>query len=155
MWFWLSHPKISLPHSFLLSGCLSLVPLSLTHSSTHSPTLSFALPHAATELESVKSLFAQKEKELAQAVAKVEELTQQLEQLKKGQLNGLNGDTYKSPANEELNRLRQELVVSGRDSSGRVSCWISCREDLNPRPWRSDPVGQGGSDPVVKEDLIL
>ncbi|XP_038066826.1 apoptosis-stimulating of p53 protein 1-like isoform X2 [Patiria miniata] len=68
----------------------------------------------STELDSVRTLFAQKEKELAQAVAKVEELSQQLEQLKHGNLNGINGDVYKSPANEELDRLRKELLLRNR-----------------------------------------
>ncbi|XP_022083259.1 apoptosis-stimulating of p53 protein 1-like isoform X2 [Acanthaster planci] len=68
----------------------------------------------STELESVRTLFAQKEKELALAVAKVEELTQQLEQLKQGNLNGINGDVYRSPANEELDRLRKELLLRNR-----------------------------------------
>ena len=66
-------------------------------------------------MDSVRTLFTQKEKELAQAVAKVEELTQQLDQLKQGNLNGVNGDVYKSPANAELDRLRKELLVSSHN----------------------------------------
>ncbi|XP_071810066.1 apoptosis-stimulating of p53 protein 1-like isoform X2 [Asterias amurensis] len=68
----------------------------------------------SNELDSVRTLFTQKEKELAQAVAKVEELTQQLDQLKQGNLNGVNGDVYKSPANAELDRLRKELLLRNR-----------------------------------------
>ena len=67
----------------------------------------------ASELDSVRSLFAEKEKELVAAVAKVEELTHQLEELKKGNLNGLNGGyVHQTPAALQLDRLRQELLVS-------------------------------------------
>ena len=61
----------------------------------------------------MRSLFAEKEKELVAAVAKVEELTLQIEDLKKGHMNGLNGGyMHHSPASLQLDKLRQELLVS-------------------------------------------
>ncbi|XP_072031514.1 LOW QUALITY PROTEIN: apoptosis-stimulating of p53 protein 1-like [Amphiura filiformis] len=66
----------------------------------------------STELDTVRTLFTEKEKELVAAVAKVEELTHQLEDLKKGHLsNGVNGGyMHQSPAALQLDRLRQELL---------------------------------------------
>ena len=69
----------------------------------------------ATELDAVKGIFAEKEKELQAAVSKVEELSTQLEELKKGNMNGLSnggGYVYQSPASMQLDKLRQELLVS-------------------------------------------
>ena len=71
----------------------------------------------ASELESIKALFNEKEKELTVAVAKVEELTLQLEELRKGAtLNGgtkdIDGTAGDSVSYSELNRLRKELMVS-------------------------------------------
>lgn len=61
----------------------------------------------------IKSLFNEKEKELAMAVSKVEELTTQLEEIRSGRINGLNsGDNRNnSPAYLELEKLRKELMV--------------------------------------------
>ena len=70
----------------------------------------------AEELESVRSLFMEKEKELAIAVAKVESLTQQLDKQRKGW-------SQSSPSREkthqelELERLRKELMVRMRDKN--------------------------------------
>ena len=65
-----------------------------------------------SELETVKALFNEKEKELAMAVTKVDELTRQLEGIQKGNLNGKNGDSTHNAAAAELEKLRKELMVS-------------------------------------------
>ena len=68
---------------------------------------------SAAELESIKSLFNEKEKELSVAVVKVEDLTKQLEELRKGRLNGLNGtNNAQTSSMVELEKLRKELTVS-------------------------------------------
>lgn len=89
------------------------------------------------DLDSIRALFSEKEKELSLAVAKVEALTRQLEDLRKdrrGPLNlitglaavnssagqkggagGANGSNNpNSPTAKELEKLRRELMVSGR-----------------------------------------
>lgn len=63
---------------------------------------------SASDLESIRALFNEKEKELTMAVAKVDELTRQLEDVQKGR-----GHTQPtSPASMELDKLRAELLVS-------------------------------------------
>lgn len=65
---------------------------------------------SASDLDSIRALFNEKEKELSVAVAKVEELTRQLEELKR------NGRTKEAqpPASAalELDKLRRELLVN-------------------------------------------
>jgi len=62
-------------------------------------------------LESIRSLFNEKEKELSIAVAKVEELTRQLEELQRGRdINS--SQKAPSAAAVELEKLRAELMVS-------------------------------------------
>ena len=58
-----------------------------------------------TDLESIRLLFNEKEKELAMAVVKVDELTSQLEELRSGKVN-LNYP----PQVVELEKLRRELA---------------------------------------------
>lgn len=89
------------------------------------------------DLDSIRALFSEKEKELSLAVAKVEALTRQLEDLRKDRrgplnlINGLaaavngaggqksgaggNGNNANSPTAKELDKLRRELMVSGRE----------------------------------------
>lgn len=61
----------------------------------------------ASDLDSIRALFNEKEKELTMAVAKVEELTRQLEEVRRGRQ-----PTSSPPASQELERLRRELMVS-------------------------------------------
>nr|CAD7431209.1 unnamed protein product [Timema monikensis] len=71
--------------------------------------------HKASDLDSIRALFNEKEKELSVAVAKVEELTQQLEVLRRGR-----GGTreqqppHQSPAALELDKLRRELMYRNK-----------------------------------------
>lgn len=69
-------------------------------------TFYFVVP--ATDLESIRALFNEKEKELTMAVAKVDELTRQLEDVHKGRGHA----QPTSPASIELDKLRAELLVS-------------------------------------------
>ena len=69
------------------------------------------------DLESIRAVFSEKEKELMMAVRKVEELTHQLEELRSGRLSGgpgggggNGGGAYMSPQMVDLERLRRELA---------------------------------------------
>lgn len=62
----------------------------------------------ASDLESIRALFNEKEKELTMAVAKVDELTRQLEDVQTGRGHSQPA----SPASMELDKLRAELLVS-------------------------------------------
>lgn len=77
--------------------------------------LTFYFIVSASDLESIRALFNEKEKELTMAVAKVDELTRQLEDVQKGR--GHSQPT--SPASMELDKLRAELLVS------RVNCFFT------------------------------
>ena len=63
-------------------------------------------------MEKIKALFNEKEKELSLAVAKVEDLTRQLDDLRTGR----NGDvsTINTTTSVELEKLRNEIAVSER-----------------------------------------
>ncbi|GBP88217.1 Apoptosis-stimulating of p53 protein 2 [Eumeta japonica] len=66
-------------------------------------------PHVPpSDLESIRALFNEKEKELSVAVAKVEELTRQLEELRRGRAPPA---PPAPPAAHELDKLRRELMV--------------------------------------------
>lgn len=68
----------------------------------------------ATEIEQVSSLFQEKQAELQSAVLKVEQLSLQLEDLRKGKLNGIQtvlGGQVTGAAALELRKLYQELQV--------------------------------------------
>lgn len=59
------------------------------------------------ELENLRSLFKEKEHELANAVAKVDQLTHQLENIRRGNAGS---SLQSSAASQELERLRRELL---------------------------------------------
>lgn len=69
------------------------------------------------DLDSIRALFSEKEKELSLAVAKVEALTRQLEELRRDRrglsliTNNGNNQQPPSPAARELEKLRRELMV--------------------------------------------
>lgn len=85
------------------------------------------------DLDSIRALFSEKEKELSLAVAKVEALTRQLEDLRRDRRGPLNlipgGNTggvggvqnANSPASMELDKLRRELMVSVSMKQGHIS----------------------------------
>ncbi|XP_078314634.1 apoptosis-stimulating of p53 protein 2-like isoform X6 [Crassostrea virginica] len=84
-----------------------------------------------TELESVKALFTEKEKELVMAVAKVEELTRQLERIRHDRSSAKNGT--QSAAALELDKLRKELMIRNKLNEQQNSKLNKHREMLNQR----------------------
>ncbi|KOB67764.1 Apoptosis stimulating of P53, partial [Operophtera brumata] len=67
-----------------------------------------------SDLDSIRALFNEKEKELSVAVAKVDELTRQLEELRRGRVQPA------PPSAHELDKLRRELM-NGRLSAQRAA----------------------------------
>ncbi|XP_015594108.1 probable basic-leucine zipper transcription factor N isoform X2 [Cephus cinctus] len=65
-----------------------------------------------SDLDCIRALFNEKEKELSLAVAKVEELTRQLEELRGRHNNGAGHLT--TPASAELEKLRRELMYRNK-----------------------------------------
>lgn len=82
------------------------------------PFLLLFLIHTGNDLDSIRALFSEKEKELSLAVAKVEALTRQLEELRRDRrglnliTNNGNNQQAGSPAARELEKLRRELMVN-------------------------------------------
>lgn len=72
----------------------------------------YLLLFPGTDLESLRAVFNEKEKELSVAVAKVDELTRQLEDLRKGSRDQYKQANGQSNVTVELEKLRRELVVS-------------------------------------------
>ncbi|XP_071963070.1 apoptosis-stimulating of p53 protein 1-like isoform X2 [Antedon mediterranea] len=68
----------------------------------------------SSELDEVRSLFAEKEKELALAVSKVEDLTRQLEDMRTGNINYVNGNSKNPLQSVELDRLRKDLLLRNK-----------------------------------------
>ena len=69
------------------------------------------------DLESARNVFGERVKELSAAVAKVDALTRQLEELRKGNTSNSyhvasHGNTNPIKFNQEFEKLRQELLVS-------------------------------------------
>uniref|UniRef100_A0A0K8TGI8 SH3 domain-containing protein n=2 Tax=Lygus hesperus TaxID=30085 RepID=A0A0K8TGI8_LYGHE len=75
----------------------------LDHNKSNNHTLT-------SDLDSIRALFNEKEKELTLAVAKVEELTRQLEDVRRGRQN----QPPAAPASQELERLRRELMYRNK-----------------------------------------
>ncbi|XP_076317257.1 apoptosis-stimulating of p53 protein 1-like isoform X3 [Tachypleus tridentatus] len=87
------------------------------------------------ELESIRALFNEKEKELTLAVAKVEDLTRQLEELKRGNHNGLrtSNSNISQPAAMELEKLKKELVYRTKLNEQQNARIAHQREILSKR----------------------
>ncbi|XP_075782593.1 apoptosis-stimulating of p53 protein 1 isoform X8 [Pelodiscus sinensis] len=89
----------------------------------------------STEIEHISAMFQEKQQELQAAVLKVDQLTQQLEDLRKGKLNGF--QTYNGqmsgPAAVELKKLYQELQIRNRLNQEQNSKLQQQKELLNKR----------------------
>lgn len=85
------------------------------------------------ELDSVRALFNEKEKELSVAVAKVEELTKQLEELRQGNLAGRKITNGTTTTAVELKKLRQELVYRANLTEQQNARIAQQRETLSQR----------------------
>ncbi|KFZ45407.1 Apoptosis-stimulating of p53 protein 1, partial [Antrostomus carolinensis] len=89
----------------------------------------------STEIEHISAMFQEKQQELQAAVLKVDQLTQQLEDLRKGKLNGFqsyNGQMT-GPAAVELKKLYQELQIRNRLNQEQNSKLQQQKELLNKR----------------------
>ncbi|XP_075047859.1 apoptosis-stimulating of p53 protein 1 isoform X2 [Mixophyes fleayi] len=89
----------------------------------------------STEIEHISDMFQEKQQELQVAVQKVEQLTQQLEDLRKGKLNGFqayNGQ-MSGPAALELKKMYQELQIRNRLNQEQNSKLQQQKELLNKR----------------------
>ncbi|XP_067901350.1 apoptosis-stimulating of p53 protein 2-like isoform X1 [Heterodontus francisci] len=82
------------------------------------------------EIEQMNSLFQQKQRELVIAVAKVEELTRQLDMLKSGKIDGYHDN---QSAVAELDRLYKELQVRNKLNQEQNAKLQHQRESLNKR----------------------
>ncbi|CAL8099691.1 unnamed protein product [Orchesella dallaii] len=86
----------------------------------------------SSDLESLRAVFNEKEKELSLAVAKVEELTRQLEDLRKSNKDQLpNGQ--QSAAAAELEKLRRELMYRQKLREAQATRVAAQRAALNQR----------------------
>ncbi|XP_070607674.1 apoptosis-stimulating of p53 protein 1 isoform X8 [Erythrolamprus reginae] len=89
----------------------------------------------STEIEHISAMFQEKQQELQAAVLKVDQLTQQLEDLRKGKLNGIqsyNGQMT-GPATIELKKLYQELQIRNRLNQEQNTKLHQQKELLNKR----------------------
>ncbi|XP_041430179.1 MGC83480 protein isoform X3 [Xenopus laevis] len=89
----------------------------------------------SAEIEHITDMFQEKQQELQAAVLKVEQLTQQLEDLRKGKLNGFHGynGQLTGPAALELKKLYQELQIRNRLNQEQSSKLQQQKELLNKR----------------------
>ncbi|CAI5764635.1 apoptosis-stimulating of p53 protein 1 isoform X3 [Podarcis lilfordi] len=89
----------------------------------------------STEIEHISAIFQEKQQELQAAVLKVDQLTQQLEDLRKGKPNGFqsyNGQMT-GPAAVELKKLYQELQIRNRLNQEQNTKLQQQKELLNKR----------------------
>ncbi|XP_055695150.1 apoptosis-stimulating of p53 protein 2 isoform X2 [Lutzomyia longipalpis] len=96
----------------------------------------------SNDLDSIRALFSEKEKELSLAVAKVEALTRQLEDLRRDRRGPLNlipgggnpgGNQQQSAAARELDKLRRELMYRNQLSLQQDARLHLQREALQQR----------------------
>ena len=85
---------------------------------------------AASDLDSIRALFNEKEKELTMAVAKVEELTRQLEEVRRGKAQQ---QQPPGQASHELDRLRRELMYRNKLNEQQTARLSEQREALCQR----------------------
>ncbi|XP_048393564.1 protein phosphatase 1, regulatory subunit 13Bb isoform X2 [Stegostoma tigrinum] len=89
----------------------------------------------STEIEHINNMFHEKQRELQSAVLKVDQLTQQLDDLRKGKTNGLqsfNGQVP-GPAAVELKKLYQELQLRNKLNQEQNTKLQHQKELLNKR----------------------
>ncbi|KAL0967506.1 hypothetical protein UPYG_G00253110 [Umbra pygmaea] len=90
----------------------------------------------STEIEQVSGMFQEKQVELQSAVLRVEQLSLQLEDLRRGKLNGLQsvlGGQVTSTAALELRKLYQELQIRNKLNQDQNSKLQQQKELLNKR----------------------
>lgn len=84
----------------------------------------------SAELESLRAMFKEKEQELASAVAKVDQLTLQLENIRRGNAGS---SLQSSAASQELERLRRELLHRNQMNEQQSRMLESQRKVLSHR----------------------
>ncbi|XP_056623558.1 protein phosphatase 1, regulatory subunit 13Ba isoform X2 [Triplophysa dalaica] len=87
----------------------------------------------SAEIEHVSSLFQEKQSELQSAMLKVDHLTQQLDGLRRGRLNGLPGGPVTTNAALELRKLYQELQIRNKLNQEQNSKVQQHKDVLNKR----------------------
>ncbi|XP_036288322.1 apoptosis-stimulating of p53 protein 1 isoform X2 [Pipistrellus kuhlii] len=89
----------------------------------------------SAEIERFSAMFQEKKQEVQTAILRVDQLSQQLEDLKKGKLNGLQPYTGKlpGPAAVELKRLYQELQIRNQLNQEQNSKLQQQKDLLNKR----------------------
>ncbi|XP_073725333.1 protein phosphatase 1, regulatory subunit 13Ba isoform X1 [Misgurnus anguillicaudatus] len=89
----------------------------------------------AAEIEHVSGLFQEKQAELQSAMLKVDQLTQQIDDLRRGRLNGLQplGGPVTSNAALELRKLYQELQIRNKLNQEQNSKLQQHKDMLNKR----------------------
>nr|KAF6502033.1 protein phosphatase 1 regulatory subunit 13B [Molossus molossus] len=89
----------------------------------------------SAEIERFSAMFQEKKQEVQTAILRVDQLSQQLEDLKKGKLNGLQPYNGKltGPAAVELKRLYQELQIRNQLNQEQNSKLQQQKELLNKR----------------------
>ncbi|XP_052002046.1 protein phosphatase 1, regulatory subunit 13Ba isoform X2 [Xyrauchen texanus] len=89
----------------------------------------------SAEIEHVSSLFQEKQAELQSAMLKVDQLTQQLDDLRRGRLNGLQplGGPVTGNAALELRKLYQELQIRNKLNQEQNSKLQQHKDILNKR----------------------
>ncbi|KAG8514464.1 Apoptosis-stimulating of p53 protein 1, partial [Galemys pyrenaicus] len=97
--------------------------------------VTFLAGAAAAEIERFSAMFQEKQQEVQTAILRVDQLSQQLEDLKKGRLNGLQagGGKLTGPAALELKRLYQELQIRNQLNQEQNSKLQQQKELLNKR----------------------
>ncbi|VTJ79260.1 apoptosis-stimulating of p53 protein 1 isoform X3 [Marmota monax] len=89
----------------------------------------------SAEIERFSAMFQEKKQEVQTAILRVDQLSQQLEDLKKGKLNGFQSHNGKltGPAAVELKRLYQELQIRNQLNQEQNSKLQQQKELLNKR----------------------
>ncbi|XP_023111877.1 apoptosis-stimulating of p53 protein 1 isoform X3 [Felis catus] len=89
----------------------------------------------SAEIERFSAMFQEKKQEVQSAILRVDQLSQQLEDLKKGKLSGLQSYNGKlaGPAAAELKRLYQELQIRNQLNQEQTSKLQQQKELLNKR----------------------
>ncbi|XP_035250724.1 protein phosphatase 1, regulatory subunit 13Ba isoform X2 [Anguilla anguilla] len=89
----------------------------------------------SAEIEHINSMFQEKQQELQSAVLKVDQLTQQLEDLRRGKLNGLQtlSGQVTGTAALELRKLYQELQIRNKLNQEQNSKLQQHKDQLNKR----------------------
>lgn len=91
--------------------------------------LLLSIPNPGNDLDSIRALFSEKEKELSLAVAKVDALTKQLEELRRDRRGPLNLITTATGA--ALNQANGNVTVNSLNINGNNNGTTNIQQHLN------------------------